>query len=146
MPKTTVIYEGKSVEIPAEIANDKTAIVKTLIPFYPELTEGELDDPVKDAEGNITYTLNHVVKPKGYGTDDVVAALAKCKAYHSPVIALGQQLLAHPIKTETDMLNNFDAINNGLVLVNGDISYIEGLVSQLAAMPVLPSRYVPVGL
>jgi len=146
MPKTTVIYEGKSVQIPDEIANDKVAIVKTLIPFYPELTEGELDDPVKDAEGNITYTLNHVVKPKGYDTDDVVKKLAGLKPYRNSVIILGQQLLAHPIKTEEDMLNNFDAINNGLSKVNSDVDYIEDLVSQLAAMPVLPSRYVPVGL
>lgn len=142
---TYVVIEGrKPIEIPQEIADDEQAIVKALVPFYPQAAEAEIKRENGPEEGDVTLKVIPQGKTKG-GCDKVLARLKDAPTHVNPAVALCLRIESDGLSQPEALIALKDEIGAAITQAEEEIDYVEAILRALRAARAVPAAYVPIG-
>lgn len=142
---TYVVIEGrKPIEVPDEIADDEQAIVKALVPFYPQAAEAEIKREDGPEQGDVTLKVIPQGKTKG-GCDEVLARLRDTPPHVNPAVALCLRIESEGLSQPEVLIALKDEISAAITRAEEEIDYTDTVLRALRATRAVPAVHVPVG-
>ncbi len=155
---TFVVVEGrKPIPLPEEIANDDQAVLKALMPFYPEAAEAELKREDGPEAGDVTIKVIPRGKTKGGDadvqgtipvqgvTDSIFASVREAPRYVNPAVALCLRIEAEGLCQPEDLLVLKDEIDRAISQAEEDIQFVDDVLHALQKAPAVPAAAVVPG-
>ena len=142
---TYVVIEGRPpIEVPDEIADDDQAIVKALVPFYPQAAEAELKREAGPETGDVTVKVIPQGKTKG-SCDQVLTLLKNAPRHVNPAVALCLRLEAQGPSQPEALIALKDEIGAAITQGEEEIEFVDEVLRALQKARAVPSTTVPTG-
>jgi hypothetical protein len=149
---TFVVVEGrKPIPLPEEIASDDQAVLKALLPFYPEAAEAELKREAGPEAGDVTVKVIPRGKTKGGDantqgvTDSVFASLREAPRHVNPAVALCLRIESEGLTQPEDLLLLKDEMDQAISQAEEDIQFVDDVLRALQKAPAVPAAVVVPG-
>lgn len=142
---TFIVIEGRPpIQVPDEIADDDQAIVKALVPFYPQAAEAELKREAGPETGDVTVKVIPQGKTKG-GCDQVLASLKNAPRHLNPAVALCLRIEVQGPSQPEALIAIKDEIGAAIEQAEEEIEYVDATLRALQSASAVPSTNVPLG-
>jgi hypothetical protein len=142
---TYVVIEGrKPIEVPQEIADDEQAVVKALVPFYPQAAEAEIKREDGPEQGDVTLKVIPQGKTKGV-CDEVLAHLKGAPPHINPAVALCLRIESEGLSQPETLIALKDEIATAITRAEAEIDYVDTVLRALCVARAVPAVHVPMG-